>query len=101
MANQGCEVHAFDCTVPASDDLVRGRRFTFHQVCIGAETVTDLSTSKYAKDNAAKTKNAFTFKRMDTIQRELGHESVTVLKFDIEGGEWDLLEVSTDFVLSP
>ena len=93
MAERGCEVHAFDCTVPAQNDLVRDRLFEFHQLCIGSAPIADLSSSSYAKDHAAETKNQFQFESLASIQQRLGHQSITILKFDIEGGEWDLIQV--------
>merc|ERR1711972_303149 len=73
MAREGCETHAFDCTVDPASPVVAGKSFTFHNWCIGKE-------------------GGVQFKKLSETMRLLGHDSVDVLKFDIEGFEWKLFE---------
>lgn len=35
MAREGCETHAFDCTVDPASPVVAGKAFAFHNWCIG------------------------------------------------------------------
>lgn len=65
-----CEVHAFDCTISTDAPSVLGKSFVFHQQCIGGET----------------------FLSLNQTMANLGHQHIDILKFDIEGSEWQLLE---------
>jgi len=66
-----CEVHAFDCTISTDAPSVQGKPFVFHQQCIGGET----------------------FLSLNQTMAKLGHHKhIDILKFDIEGSEWQLLE---------
>merc|ERR1719454_2210175 len=81
----GCEVHAFDCTITKNAKSVKGKTFKFHNWCIGA------SSSKYDglyQHNA----DGMVFKTLGESMKELGHTSMDLLKFDIEGFEWQLFE---------
>merc|ERR1712150_186258 len=86
MANKGCEVHAFDCTLTGSENSVRNKPFKFHPWCLGTpasfENNTFNETSKQTSD--------YEFKTLTQVMEELGHTELDVLKFDIEGFEWQL-----------
>merc|ERR1719386_349804 len=66
LAQQGCEVHAFDCTSNVKAKAVLNKTFTFHKLCIGND-------QKHSG-----------FKSFSQVMRELHHDSVDILKFDIE-----------------
>lgn len=121
MASTGCEVHAFDCTVNPNDKELVGKSFKFHHWCIGdpkAPSARHLNESIYSKIHgseghsllALKNKQNKTpgslldgqhllnssshlqFKTLSDTMKELGHSSLDLLKFDIEGYEWDLFK---------
>ncbi|KAI8817631.1 methyltransferase domain-containing protein [Fimicolochytrium jonesii] len=75
-----CEIHTFDCTGDFSNPST-----TFHRTCVGRE---DVKTEKGA------------FKRLSTIKKELGVNTVSLLKMDIENFEWqfflDMLDEPED-----
>jgi hypothetical protein len=80
-----CEVHAFDCTVPANSPHVSHQPFHFHQLCIGREAVQAADGYKHP---GAKLR----FEPLAHVKRRLGHEYIDVLKFDVEGHEWSLFD---------
>jgi len=101
----GVTVHAFDPT-PRSRDWVRGQDlpagFVFHEVGLAA---TDGSASfrppadddhvSYAMtattDDAGDSIRA-PVRRLTTLMQDLGHDRLDLLKLDIEGGEYEVLE---------
>lgn len=86
-----CEVHAFDCTTAEDDPAVVNQGFNFHQVCIGSPTkITEGSTNIILHNPHPD--QALVFKPYAQVMNELGHKRVDLLKFDIEGSEWELLE---------
>jgi len=89
MAKEGCETHAFDCTVDPASPVVAGKAFTFHNWCIG-EGGSEFNTgNNYLRGRSA---DGLSFKTLSETMRLLGHDSVDVLKFDIEGFEWKLFD---------
>jgi len=87
MAAMGCETHAFDCTVNPENKVVKDKEFTFHDWCIGK------SGSSIGRGNLyAGTQTNFVFKTLGETMKELGHDTIDLLKFDIEGFEWRLFE---------
>lgn len=82
----GCDVHGFDCTVMSSHF---DWNFTFHDTCIGRRR--DFEGSLYSKAKA-ETKLTFDFNSLDEIRANLGHDHIDILKMDIEGFEWDILD---------
>ena len=82
---QHCEVHAFDCSVEVESPAVSGKPFTFHQLCIGDKPVK--STTAYM--NQAR---EYQYSSLAETMASLGHTELDVLKFDIEGAEWSLIE---------
>merc|ERR1719498_2078060 len=88
MQTMGCETHAFDCTVDPSSSVVKGRDFKFHHWCIGQKGNVSMQNNVYVKDDP----NSFQFKSLPETMKELGHSHIDLLKFDIEGFEWQLFE---------
>lgn len=79
-ARTSCTVHIFDPTVNiTSSDLPSG--VFFHPVALSAinGNITIGGTSYGAKT-------------IPTVMKELGHEHLDLLKIDIDGAEWDLME---------
>ncbi|KAJ3034748.1 Elongator subunit elp2 [Rhizophlyctis rosea] len=64
-----CEIHTFDCTGSWSNPST-----TFHPWCMGGKDEKDGQGREY--------------KRMSTIAKELGVETISLLKMDIENFEW-------------
>ena len=80
------KVHAFDCTVKPTTGAVNGQPFTFHQTCIGSESMID-SVSEYGNNQ-----RQLSFRSLAEVMKDLGHDHIDMLKFDIEGSEWELFE---------
>lgn len=93
MAQQyGCEVHAFDCTVSPAAAHVNGQPFTFHNWCIGTLPATGSATIA-TRAAYAHTTHEYTVRPLANVLRQLNHtQPLSLLKFDIEGFEWDLIE---------
>jgi len=103
----GCTIHAFDPT-PLSIDWVRAQnpppKFVFHDFGVARfdGTMTFYPPRRRDSFNYSSIERGPTFderelirvpvKRVSTIMRELGHDHIDVLKMDIEGGEYDVLE---------
>lgn len=103
----GCTVHAFDPT-PRSVEWVASQKwpekFAFHPWGLatfdGEATFVmpnaDPTWSSYvmnAADGTPKHEEVrVPVRRLDTIMRELGHPRVDVIKIDIEGAEYDVLD---------
>lgn len=88
LQQTSCHVHTFDCTgqigrfeVPSNSE----GRLHFHHVCLG--TVHEDAATKCA--HRAKCGETWTLLEM---QQRLGHDRIDILKMDIEGFEWTLLE---------
>lgn len=80
-----CEVHAFDCTISSDAPSVFGKPFKFHQICLGSKT--NINESTYFRREAGE---VVVFQSLEETMNQLGHKKVDVLKFDIEGSEWNL-----------
>jgi len=81
LARSGCAVHAFDCTMNSSARMHKYLsafaalpNFAFHPWCLG--------TAPGRAD----------FMAVDDTMRSLGHRWLDLLKVDIEGHEWDVLD---------
>lgn len=87
MAALGCEVHAFDCTIAKDAPSVFNKSFIFHPWCLGFK-------QSFGKVHWSDGQNEseFVFKTLSDTMAELNHSKVDVLKFDIEGFEWNLFE---------
>jgi hypothetical protein len=100
MRDAGCEVHSFDPTIGTprrcrwgSDLLPHGCQpsgIEFHPIGLGAVDGEKLQVD----EDSAKHGGAGELKSLSTIRRELGHQEreLTILKFDIEGSEWPILQ---------
>lgn len=86
MQTLGCETHAFDCTVAKNAPSVTGKTFKFHPWCIGQKKNVSMQSSLYVKTDDDKLQ----FKSLSETMKELGHSYIDLLKFDIEGFEWQL-----------
>ncbi|EFJ12555.1 hypothetical protein SELMODRAFT_425378 [Selaginella moellendorffii] len=71
--NGECEIHTFDCTGEWSNP-----KTSFHPWCLGGFD--------------GKDENGRTFKRLSTAAREIGVTSISLLKMDIEHGEYEVFE---------
>lgn len=91
VAQSGCEVHAFDCTINASAESVQDKPFKFHPWCIGVQKNNSMEDSLYTKNSATPAAN-LSFISLQETMRLLGHDALSLFKFDIEGHEWDLIE---------
>jgi len=92
-----CEVHAFDCTVNANLKNIKASmknpKFNFHEWCIGDDSKVNMEASGYTKGGGRNHEQSqMVFKSLATSMKELGHTSMDLLKFDIEGFEWQLFE---------
>ena len=91
--SQHCSVFAFDCTVEHTDPVVSNKSFAFQQLCIGREQA-DLRNTYYGSDwseQYGQAQSRYTFRELDAVMTELEHSHIDILKFDIEGAEWELL----------
>lgn len=75
LRKTNCTVHTFDCTSsPPLQSM--GPRFTFHKTCVG-------QSRKGMEHPEA-------FKTLPAIMSELGHEGLSIIKWDVEGFEYDI-----------
>lgn len=88
MQQLGCETHAFDCTVKPSSPAVAGKSFKFHDWCIGQKGNVSFQNNLYLKTD----EDRIQFKTLAETMKDLGHSHVDLLKFDIEGFEWQLFQ---------
>lgn len=104
IAKYALAIHAFDPT-PASLDFLRAQSlpagFTSHPVGLASQ---DGEATFYAPSNPDHVSHSMvspgasgrsihvTVRRLGTIMRELGHRRIDVLKLDIEGAEYDVLD---------
>ncbi len=103
----GCKIYAFDPT-PKSIDWVRKNRdtlpsdFIFSDIGIASydgtavfyppENPDHVSCSIVKKEATEKRAFQIPVKRLATIMREHGHRMIDVLKMDVEGAEYDIIE---------
>jgi hypothetical protein len=82
-----CEIHTFDCTGRQSRfRKPDSERLHFHHVCLG----TDHEDAK-TEEGCDTVKCGATWTLLE-MQQRLGHTRIDLLKLDIEGFEWPLLE---------
>eukprot|EP00965_Chrysotila_dentata_P022589 748062-Pleurochrysis_carterae.AAC.1 len=103
MAAYGCEVHSFDPTLEQQGlktAALLGKssfKVTFHDVGIGGRSMAYAPGTApwqwpglgYGRESNSK---KWTLRTLESLMRELGHAKVDVLKMDVEGAEWPLLE---------
>lgn len=102
----GCEVHAFDPTPIAVGWIAKQAlpaKFHFHAVGLGAEDgevefqvpgvdgYHSFSLSA-APEAAVRGSVACPIRRLSTIMRDLGHDRIDLLKMDIEGFEYSVVD---------
>lgn len=98
------QVHAFDPT-PRSIAWLKSQslphEFVFHDYGVaafdGKATFHAPENSRYVSYSAVSSRRSTSFVeapvwRLETIRRMLGHEHIDVLKMDIEGGEYEVLQ---------
>jgi Methyltransferase domain len=85
LAHTNCEVHTFDCT--GSIDRFDGQPtgVNFHHVCLGTNNL-EAPSNCTGKGKCGETWT------LEKIQSQLQHDRIDLLKADIEGYEWSLLE---------
>jgi hypothetical protein len=82
MSGLGAAVYAFDCT----DKKRWGYNFNFYDWCIGKSHSFEGSVYAHGTDTGQQ------FYSLGEIKEKLGHKKIDMLKMDIEGFEWGLLE---------
>jgi Methyltransferase domain len=88
LKRTACEIHTFDCTGPLERFNMTPDRVHFHHVCLG--TVFEPAPDP-AKCGNIDTKCGETW-TLQQMQSKLGHDRIDLLKVDIEGYEWPLLQ---------
>jgi hypothetical protein len=92
MTSIGCEVHSFDPSMKMAAHVRRKHPLhTFQPIGIGTfdgEFVAD-DANPSTLYGAAK---RFPVMRLASLMRERGHKHLDVLRLDVEGGEWSILE---------
>lgn len=105
IAALGATIHAFDPT-PGSMDYLKSMalpaRFHWHQFAVGGddgqarfflpENPLHVSHTLVAPAHTHAGAIEVQVRRLSTIMRELGHATIDVLKMDIEGAEYDVLD---------
>jgi len=81
-----CTIHAFDCTITEEEPSVKDQDFAFHQICIG-DSQGALTGTTWVKDN-----RTLVFNSLQEVMKDLGHDQIDYLKFDVEGSEWTMFE---------
>ena len=82
MAGLGSSVYGFDCTDHERPEY----KFEFHPWCLGQ------NKKSFDSGGREQTKGAKIFMPLKDIMSKLGHARLDMLKFDIEGFEWELFE---------
>eukprot|EP00187_Rhodella_violacea_P019318 CAMPEP_0184732284 /NCGR_PEP_ID=MMETSP0314-20130426/53716_1 /TAXON_ID=38298 /ORGANISM="Rhodella maculata, Strain CCMP 736" /LENGTH=309 /DNA_ID=CAMNT_0027198839 /DNA_START=50 /DNA_END=979 /DNA_ORIENTATION=- len=88
-----CKVVAMDCTSPMEvvGPAAEKAGVAFRPWCVGKEKkLMNIDESRYTKGQSED--RVYEFYGLLEIMGKLGHEELTVLKFDIEGFEWSLFE---------
>lgn len=114
IKRSGVTVHAFDPT-PRSIAWVREqempKQFVMHEYGLAAvdgtatfyppENPEHVSHSMLEKSTTKVKALSLQVKSLATIMKELGHETIDVLKLDIEGAEYEVLESLVDSKIRP
>jgi hypothetical protein len=83
MADLGSTVAGFDCT----DTLKPEYKFDFYDWCLGSPQSFEHSVYAEGQSN-----QSHTFYTLRQAKEKLGHKKINMLKLDIEGFEWNLLQ---------
>ena len=75
VAHTPCEIHTFDCTVDISKLPALPSRVHFHHLCLGEDGVPDAR-----------------YRSFGNLTTSLGHSEVALLKMDIEGYEFQVVD---------
>lgn len=93
--NPDCEMHIFDPTSGEAPAAWEGK-YQFHALGLcaedGATTFTLEGTNTRTKGKAASNSSSYPCQSLSNIMKDLGHTHVDILKADIEGMEWNLLQ---------
>lgn len=83
IASFGCEVMMFDPTIPGENDQIVAKNIRFWSVGLGTSDADNRNSQGWKVST------------LDSIARTLGHADshISVLKMDIEGGEWNILPI--------
>ena len=92
MAIQNCQVFGFDCTITEEADSVKGKDFTFLPICIGEDTASDNLGKTWSITNGKDANQTRLFQPLSQVMSTLNHTKVDILKFDVEGNEWALMD---------
>ncbi len=93
LVAKGCQVFAFDCTVADVEKMTgtaRQNGVHFFPWCVGHSKDLFKVKTVYTKDHVPG--RSYEVLRLAEIMQRLGHKSLSLLKFDIEGHEWALFE---------
>ncbi|XP_060063199.1 probable methyltransferase-like protein 24 [Ylistrum balloti] len=90
MAEQGCEVHSFDPSMGVKD-YIRNSTVHFHAIGLGGKVIENFNARK---DMYVREKQTWTIMTLGSIMAALGHKDrdIDVLKIDVEGHEWAVIE---------
>jgi hypothetical protein len=107
--NYGISVHGFDCTIPANTLLKNN--VSFHHWCIGSKPRSQVLSSSSSSTDSTNNNNdvsqsafeqnvysqrssnkTFIFKTLSETKLLLKHSHIHILKMDIEGYEWKILQ---------
>lgn len=105
MKRTGAQVHGFDPT-PRSIAWVKSQelpeQFTLHEVGLGGrdgelsfnppENPTHISHTLLERPETSERSITVQIRRITTVMAELGHERLDVLKLDIEGSEYEVID---------
>lgn len=92
MASLGCRVHVFDCTMTSQpsrllaylEELKDFDNIVFHSWCVGDPPAGEFQTA-YGQA-------LHEFYTLEQVMGKLNHTTVDIVKFDIEGFEWGVID---------
>jgi hypothetical protein len=86
MVSLRSSVYSFDCTDYRRKEF---NTFTFNQWCIGNEQ-NNMQLTSYIKTK--KPIDDYVFYSLTKIKKKLNHKKIDLLKMDIEGFEWNIIQ---------
>mmetsp|Transcript_7304 Transcript_7304/g.18146 ORF Transcript_7304/g.18146 Transcript_7304/m.18146 type:complete len:984 (+) Transcript_7304:71-3022(+) len=100
MAKQ-CKVYAFDCTVTDRSGKMADDGIDFSPVCIGSDQNANIGSvyqEQHKVENELETNGNqnFKFRSLFELMEQKNITQLSMLKMDIEGHEWQLLEQLTE-----